>query len=160
MKADHPESLFVVRRMRPEDIDHVIPLAAGLKDAPHWPRPVYVSALDPAATPRRLALVAEDEASNAVAGFAVASVLAPQADLESIAVRPNAQRQGVGAKLLELLVDELKAAAVNEILLEVRASNHVGLAFYGALGWKRTGIRPRYYADPEEDAIQMSLSIG
>ena len=158
MKAG-PDTLLVVRRMRVEDIDRAIALADDLKDAPHWQRCVYVAALDQAAIPRRIALIAADQGSGAVAGFAVASVLPPQAELESIAVRPNAQRQGIGSKLLALLVDELKAATVSEILLEVRASNRAGLGFYGALGFRRTGTRPRYYADPEEDAVLMSLAL-
>jgi ribosomal-protein-alanine N-acetyltransferase len=157
MKA-YPGTLFTVRRMRIEDVDQVMAIAAGLKDAPHWLRPVYEAAIDQSAL-RRVALIAMDGA-GAVAGFAVASVLPPQAELESIAVRPDAQRQGIGSKLFTFLVDELKASAVSEILLEVRASNVVGLAFYGSQGWRPTTTRPRYYADPEEDAILMSLALG
>ena len=153
-------ALFTMRRMRVEDVDQVVAIAAGLKDAPHWPRPVYVAALDPAATPRRVALIAASETSGAVAGFVIASVLQPQAELETIAVRPEAQRQGIGSGLFSILVDELKAAAVSEILLEVRQSNCAGLAFYGSLGWRPMGTRPRYYTDPEEDAILMSLALG
>lgn len=154
------DTLFTVRKMRVLDIDQVMDIAAGLKDAPHWPRGVYDAALDPAATPRRVTLIAANEISGAVAGFAVASMLPPQAELELIAVRAVAQRQGIGSKLFELLVDELKSAAVSEVLLEVRASNRAGLAFYRSLGWRQTGTRPRYYADPEEDAILMSLPLA
>jgi hypothetical protein len=32
--------------------------------------------------------------------------------------------------------------------------------FYRSLGWSETGRRPRYYADPEEDAVLMSLKLG
>jgi ribosomal-protein-alanine N-acetyltransferase len=159
MKAE-PETIFTVRRMRIEDVEQVVEIAAGLKDAPHWPRSAYIAALDPAATPLRMALIAAEESSGAVAGFAVASMLPPQAELESIAVRPDAQRLGVGSKLIDLIVDDLKAAAVSEVLLEVRASNLAGLAFYGRVGWRQTGKRLRYYADPEEDAILMSLALG
>jgi ribosomal protein S18 acetylase RimI-like enzyme len=56
-------------------------------------------------------------------------------------------------------MDELKAAAVSEILLEVRASNHTGDAFYRVHGFRQTGLRPRYYAEPEGDAILMSLLL-
>jgi ribosomal-protein-alanine N-acetyltransferase len=145
--------------MRVEDVDQVMAIAAGLKDAPCWPRSVYIAALDPAATPRRVALIAANETSGVAIGFAVASILSPQAELESIAVRPDVHRQGIGSKLIALLVDELKATAVGEVLLEVRASNRAGLAFYGTLGWRPTGTRPRYYADPEEDAILLSLAL-
>jgi ribosomal-protein-alanine N-acetyltransferase len=159
MKAS-PDSIFTVRRMRVEDIDQVMAIAAGLKDAPHWSRLVYDAALDPSAIPRRIALIAANEISGIVAGFAVASILVPQAELELIAVRADAQRQGIGSKLCKFLVDELKAVAVNEILLEVRASNRAARALYESLGWQPTGSRPRYYADPEEDAILMSLALG
>jgi ribosomal protein S18 acetylase RimI-like enzyme len=48
---------------------------------------------------------------------------------------------------------------VREVLLEVRASNQRARDFYRSLGWNETGIRPRYYADPEEDAVLMSLKL-
>jgi ribosomal-protein-alanine N-acetyltransferase len=155
-----PDAVISMRQMRVEDVDQVVAIAVGLKDAPHWPRSIYVEALDQASTPRRIALIAANETSGEIAGFAVARILPPQAELESIAVRPDAQRKGIGSTLVAILVDELKAAGVSETLLEVRASNHAGLAFYGSLGWRPTGRRTRYYADPEEDAILMSLALG
>ena len=48
---------------------------------------------------------------------------------------------------------------VGEVLLEVRASNQRALDFYRSLGWEETGRRPRYYADPEEDAVLMGLKL-
>lgn len=149
----------VIRRMRVEDADTVFALAAGMKDAPHWPRAVYAAVLDPSSILRRIGLVAVDGVSGEVAGFAMASLLPPQAELESIVVRESAQRQGIGSKLLAGLAAELKAAAVSEFLLEVRASNDAGLGLYRSLGWRQVGTRPRYYADPEEDAVLMCLVL-
>ena len=153
-------SNFKVRRMRAADVENVVEIAAGLKDAPHWLASVYHAALEPDRMPRRVALVAESPTSGEVIGFAVANILPPQAELESIAVRFDRQRQGIGRFLLGELSSELKAAAVSELLLEVRASNHVARSFYGVAGWRESGNRPRYYADPEEDAILMSLALG
>jgi ribosomal-protein-alanine N-acetyltransferase len=96
---------------------------------------------------------------DSIAGFSVASLLPPRAELESIAVGLDEQRQGIGSKLLAVLIGELRAAAVSQFLLEVRASNRAGIAFYLAHGWEQSGLRPRYYADPEEDAILMSRSL-
>jgi ribosomal protein S18 acetylase RimI-like enzyme len=53
----------------------------------------------------------------------------------------------------------LRTAGVREFILEVRASNQRALGFYRSLGWSETGRRPRYYADPEEDAVLMSLEL-
>jgi [ribosomal protein S18]-alanine N-acetyltransferase len=149
-----------IRRMRAEDIDQVIALAAELKDAPQWPRSAYVAALEPTSTPRRLGLVAVDASAGEIVGFTVASLLPPQAELEVVAVGEGAQRRGIGSKLLAWVGAELKAAGVAEFMLEVRTSNCAGLGLYRSLGWRETGVRPRYYADPEEDAVQMCLELG
>jgi ribosomal protein S18 acetylase RimI-like enzyme len=42
----------------------------------------------------------------------------------------------------------------------VRASNHPALAFYRALGFVKTSLRPSYYADPIEDAVLMHLPLA
>ncbi len=149
-----------IRRMYAADIGQVMAIAASLKDVPQWPRAAYVSALDKDSTPRRIALVAEAPDRSAVTGFAIASFLPPQAELETIAVLAADQRRGIGQKLLSFLVDELRAEAASEFLLEVRASNQKALGFYRSLGWSEAGRRSRYYADPEEDAVLMSLGLG
>jgi [ribosomal protein S18]-alanine N-acetyltransferase len=149
-----------IRRMRATDLEQVMAIAASLRDAPQWPRAAYLSALDTDSTPRRIALVAEESGSGALTGFAVASFLPPQAELETIAVLAADQRRRIGRKLFFVLVDELRASATSEFLLEVRASNQKALGFYRSLGWIEAGRRPRYYADPEEDAVLMSLALG
>lgn len=149
-----------VRRMCVADIEEVMAIAASLNDAPHWSPAAYLASIQPDSTPRRIALVAVNEPEAQILGFAVANVLPPQAELESIAVRRDAQRQGIGSRLMDYLNRELKVADVSELLLEVRASNLEGIAFYHSLGLRKTGLRPRYYTDPEEDAILMSQSQG
>ena len=149
-----------LRRMGEADLAHVMAIAAILKNAPHWPREVYLSALAPDSAPPRIALVAEDRANCALIGFTVASLLPPQAELESIAVSSAEQRRGIGRRLLFAMIEELKAAGVREVFLEVRASNQNALGFYRSLGFSESGRRSRYYADPEEDAVLMSLKLG
>lgn len=148
-----------LRRMTPADLDQVIALAASLKDAPQWPRSVYVAALEPGDAPRRIALVACGPASDAVEGFLVASLLLPQAELETIAVARAFQRCGVAQRLFAALLAELRAAQATEIFLEVRASNQPALGLYRRLGFAEIGRRPRYYHDPVEDAVLMRLGL-
>jgi ribosomal-protein-alanine acetyltransferase len=148
-----------VRRMIPADLDQVIEIAASQKDAPHWPRAAYLAAVDPAAAQPRIALVAEDSGSKTVAGFAVGSLLTPQAELEIIAVAAAAQRHGLARRIFAALAAELALAEITEILLEVRASNQPALGLYRSLGFAETGRRPRYYHDPVEDAVLMRLQL-
>jgi ribosomal-protein-alanine N-acetyltransferase len=151
---------ITIRPMGSEDIPRIIQIADQLPHAPHWPANVYQSALNPNAEPLRLALVAQSTASNQVVGFIVASLIAGEAELESIAVALDFQRQGLGAQLLTNLIASLHSAAVFRINLEVRASNHQALALYARHGFTQTARRTAYYADPVEDAVLMHLDLA
>jgi ribosomal-protein-alanine N-acetyltransferase len=146
-----------IRRMTMADLDRVMEIAAGLRDAPHWTRAAYQAAIDPNRAPQRIALVAED-AGN-LAGFAIASVVVPQAELETIAVAEAYQRRGVALRLFAALAGELSEAQAADVLLEVRASNRPALGLYRALGFEEGGRRPRYYADPVEDAVLLKMCL-
>ena len=93
-------------------------------------------------------------------GVVVAAIVAGEAELETIAVAADEQRGGVGGLLLQALLDKLRTELVSELNLEVRASNRVALDFYRKHGFEESGRRPRYYADPEEDAILMRLGLA
>jgi ribosomal-protein-alanine N-acetyltransferase len=145
--------------MREADVDRVLEIGASLAGAPHWPASAYAEAIDPLHIPRRIALVALDPESGVLAGFLVAGMVMPEAELETIAVAPAGQRRDVGTLLLKALVHELRAERVTGLILEVRASNRAALDFYRGQGFRETGRRLGYYADPEEDAVLMELSL-
>jgi len=148
-----------IRRMRAGDVERVMEIASFLREAPHWSSLDYVAALDPLHLPRRIVLIAADAESDAAAGFLVASLVTPEAELETISVAQERQRCGVGARLLSALVGELKTERVTELRLEVRASNGAALQFYRGQGFNEAGRRARYYADPEEDAMLMEMRL-
>lgn len=149
-----------IRRMAATDLAQVLAIAESLSEAPHWPPSAYFAAIDPDATPRRIALVATGLQSGSVLAVAVASILPPKAELETIAVAPESQRQGIGRQILTALMDALKAVGVDELLLEVRSSNLPAIALYRAQGFVQSGLRPGYYLDPVEDAVLMGLSLA
>jgi ribosomal-protein-alanine N-acetyltransferase len=147
-----------IRPMTLPDLEQVMALAESLKQAPSWPLSAFQIALQPETAPARIALVAEE--MGALAGFVVASLLPPQAELEIIAVAAQAQRHGLAVRLFAHLAAELGKVEVNEVILEVRASNNPALGLYRRLGFAETGRRPRYYHDPVEDAVLMQLGLG
>ncbi len=157
MRADFEEAR--VRPMTAADLERVMEIASSLKDAPQWGAGAYRAALDPEGAPRRIALVAEFPGSG-ILGFLMASLLPPEAELETIAVVGEGQRRGVARRLWGAMAAELRAAGVTEVHLEVRASNEAALGFYRAEGFVEAGRRPRYYADPEEDAILLRKRLG
>ena len=158
--APNTAPALLIRHMTATDLDPVIDIAAGLNDAPQWPRTVYTAAADPDQTPPRIALIAEELPSETLLGFAVAIVLAPESELETIAVAAAGQRRGVGRRLFAALAAELSEAGATSVHLEVRISNRPALAFYAALGFVETGRRPRYYTAPVEDALLLQLQLA
>ncbi|HEY1805285.1 MAG TPA: GNAT family N-acetyltransferase [Terracidiphilus sp.] len=149
-----------IRPMTADDLTQVLAIAASLPQLPHWPEAAYVAALNPEAIPRRIALVAAASQTGTIEGFTVASLLPPQAELESIAVSSESQRQGLGRMLFDGLIGELRSAGACEITLEVRASNLAALAFYRAAGFGHSGLRRGYYIDPIEDAVLLRLDCA
>lgn len=150
---------ITVRRMRASDVDRVMAVSAETHQAPRWGREAWERALQPDAQPRRIALVAEGGEAGSLAGFAVASVMAPEAELESIVTASAQQRTGVGRELFKALKHELRHQEVRKIILEVRAGNAAAASFYRFLGFVEEGRRPSYYATPVEDAVLMRLRI-
>lgn len=150
----------VIRQMTESDLTRVMAIAASLPDAPHWPESAYRAALSPESAPRRIALVAAGPEKEGARGFAVASLLDSQAELETIAIEAASQRQGLGRRLFDELTGQLRAAGAGELNLEVRRSNHPALAFYRSVGFAETGLRRGYYVDPVEDAVLMRLDLG
>jgi [ribosomal protein S18]-alanine N-acetyltransferase len=155
-----PAAELEIRRMSAADLERVLEIAASLPEAPRWPVSAYIAAMDPGNTPQRIALVAAASESGSPEGFLVAGILAPEAELETIAVAAGRQRHGAGGRLLRALVEQLWREQVSELNLEVRASNRAARGFYRAKGFEETARRPRYYADPEEDAVLMRLMLA
>lgn len=145
-----------IRRMAAADLPRIRESAENLENVPRWPPAAWLAVLNPDAAPRRIALVAVHPVTGGLNGFAVAALLPPQAELETIAVIPEARRQGIGSSILGALLGELAQAGIAEIFLEVRVSNRTALSFYQAHGFAESGRRARYYADPIEDAVLMS----
>jgi ribosomal-protein-alanine N-acetyltransferase len=144
--------------MTESDLDSVLAVEASLVSAPHWNLSAYRAALDVNASPKRIAMIAKAD-SKIVAGFIIGSLVFPLAELESIAVAIDFQRQGLGRQMLNCWLAHTRAAGAEQALLELRASNQQALSLYRSTGWIEVGRRRDYYSAPREDAIVMRLSL-
>lgn len=102
----------------------------------------------------RYYFLAVDDVS--VLGYAGLFALAPDADVQTIAVSPKAQGQGIGRLLLEEMIDQAIARNCTQLVLEVRSDNDAALSMYARRGFQRLNIRRNYYA-PGVDALVMRL---
>ena len=77
----------------------------------------------------------------------------------NLAVHPKKRNLGLGKILLENVVKTGTAGGVENIWLEVRASNIPALSIYKKFDFVETGRRKGYYSDSREDAIIMTLDL-
>jgi ribosomal-protein-alanine N-acetyltransferase len=97
---------------------------------------------------------------NKMLGFLIFSPIKPEAHLLSIAVIETQQYKGIGSLLLKSMISQCNAMGINQVFLEVRASNEKAIGFYQKYGFKKDAIRENYYSgDIPEDALLMSLGL-
>ena len=101
--------------------------------------------------PLSLWLVAVD--GEAVVGYVGSQSVLGWADMMNLAVAPEYRRLGIGEKLVNELISQLKDDQVTCLTLEVRVSNASAIALYEKLGFVEVGRRPGYYHNPREDAL-------
>lgn len=79
-----------------------------------------------------------------------------EAHITTIGVRARYQRQGIGELLLIKAIELAQQLGARVATLEVRGSNTGAQALYEKYGFKRVGLRRRYYSDNNEDALIMT----
>ena len=99
------------------------------------------------------------EEGHNIQGFLVAHIVGREWELENIVIAAQSQRRGHGAHLLKELLDHAGKNAAESIILEVRESNLAAQALYAKCGFSPVGRRPRYYHEPQEDALIYRLSF-
>jgi ribosomal-protein-alanine N-acetyltransferase len=80
-------------------------------------------------------------------GMILARVAADEVEVLTVAVVPEARRQGIGARLLDAVMTVAVARGARAAFLEVSVGNTAARALYEQAGFTPVGRRPRYYAD-------------
>lgn len=130
-------------------------LHAGAFDADERWGPVAIGTM--LGMPGAFGLLAAD--AGAPLGFALGRVAADEAEVLTIAVRPDARRRGVARALLRALVDTAAGRGAVALFLEVSERNDAARALYAAFGAVQVGRRPRYYPDGSA-ALVLRLATG
>lgn len=135
----------MIRPMTAADVPSVAALEKLCFSDP-WSVSSIASELD---NPLSLWLVWEEDGT--AAAYLGVQRVPPQADVMNVAVSPALRRRGIARALFAEL--ERRLPEINELFLEVRASNSGAIALYRTLGFEQVGRRPNYYLDPREDAL-------
>jgi ribosomal-protein-alanine N-acetyltransferase len=92
-------------------------------------------------------------------GFVVSWHVADELHVLNIATAPAMRRRGLARALMAEALVYAAAQRIRIVLLEVRRSNRPAIKLYRGLGFTALGVRPGYYSDNDEDAIEMILAL-
>ncbi len=143
MAASNAEALRVLAAA-PEHAPGVANVAARSLPDP-WPAAVFRRELERPMSRGRVAL----RGASCVA-YVLGWRVLDEVEVLSLAVDPPWRRRGVGRRLLDSYLSELRGEGVRRVTLEVRASNGPAQELYRALGMSWEGERRRYYGDGED----------
>ena len=90
-----------------------------------------------------------------IVGYAGLWLMVDEAHITTFAVHPDQRRRRIGERMLVRLFEMAAAMNAEWLTLEVRASNLAAQKLYDKYGFRRAGVRRRYYSDNNEDALIM-----
>jgi [ribosomal protein S18]-alanine N-acetyltransferase len=101
------------------------------------------------------------ERIDEVVGYGILSIGAGEAHVMNICVSPKYQRQGLGRRMMNRLIEVALENRSKTMLLEVRPSNTPAVQLYLSMGFNEIGIRKNYYPtqDGREDALMFSMDL-
>jgi len=154
---------IIIMRMSEHDLLEIVEIEeqSGLS---RWGWAAYYAELQSAnrelmlvARPTRSAII---KSTTPIAGYIVARETAGELHINNVAVRPEFRRSGIGAALLDSVIQEARRRKANTAFLEVRSGNYAAQALYEKCGFRAIAQRANYYSEPREDAVVMSLVLG
>ena len=150
---------FRLRRASVDDLDAVMAIETSVFVNDAWSSEGMAHEL---ASRDGFYLVATPDADDTrIVGYSGLMVLpgAPDADVQTIAVLPEARRSGLGRALMGQMIAEARRRGVREVFLEVRSDNPGAQSLYESLGFEAIAVRPRYYMPDAVDAVVMRLRV-
>lgn len=101
------------------------------------------------------------EARDRMLGYAVLMPAMDEVHLLNISISTEYQRQGLGAALLDEMLNVARGLNMQRVILEVRPSNMAALGLYRKAGFSELAVRRGYYpaANGREDAMVMEYRL-
>ena len=138
----------IINRLTDAELDAVAELETLC-----FPEPWSANALQLLTSPDAVGFVCREEGRAVSYGGMLYTPFEGQ--ITNIAVAPDKRRCGYGRSIVDALIRDAKARDLEQIALEVRASNEAAIALYNSLGFFEAGKRKHFYKNPAEDALVM-----
>lgn len=138
---------IIIRRMTESDAEAVASIERVCFSDP-WSKEAFLSA---ASDKNYIYMVAE--ATDDIVGMAGCICCIDEGNLTNVAVSPEYRGQGIARAVVSDLMEAARSLGIVNFTLEVREHNTSAIGLYESLGFVLEGKRPRFYSNPEEDAL-------
>lgn len=145
---------YKIRRMTPEDSKELAGLDKLCFSVP-WSENSFCEEAE-----NENAVYYVAECDGAIIGYIGFWCIIDEGHITNIAVHPDNRRRKVASRLLETAVKEAVKRKLILLTLEVRVSNIAAQGLYNSFGFMGVGKRNRYYREPVEDAVIMTLMLS
>ena len=155
----------MIRRITPADCDAIATLEARLfATALDQARlmglqsnPVFCGFVDLVPDQDQPQSISAGDLAPYLNGYLLATMIDSEAEILSIGVTPDRQRQGVGKRLLQYFFEHGASQNLTRVVLEVAKDNVSALGLYRDFGFVEFGRRKDYYKQGNRkiDAIMM-----
>lgn len=145
---------IILRPLLTEDLDEILPIERKAHAHP-WTPGIFADCIVSGYNCWVL------EENGCVIAYGVLQIAVGEAHLLNITVMPARQREGLGRRLLNDLIEVARGKA-DALFLEVRPSNIRAIGLYQSMGFNEIGVRRNYYPGPSggrEDALMMALAL-
>lgn len=132
-----------------KNVDDILKIEQTCFSTP-WTKQGIAESIENENTYLYLALVDDN-----VAGYMGLQIFSGEGYVTNVATLPEYRRMGVA----RALITECLKHKMEFITLEVRESNTPAINLYKSFGFTEVGKRPRFYREPEEDAILLTKYI-
>lgn len=136
--------------MEEKHLDQVMEIEVRSFSSP-WTRSAYLYEL----TNNDFAHYISVRRGDQILGYAGMWVILDDAHITTLAVHPDYRGRGLGRMIMLEMMRRSIPLGATRMTLEVRNSNLAGRRLYTSLGFVEKGLRKKYYADTNEDAIIM-----
>ena len=155
----------MIRRIAPADCNAIAALEARLfATALDQPRlmalqtnPVFCGFVDLVTDQDQPQSISAADLASYLNGYLLATMIDDEAEILSIGVTPDRQRQGVGKRLLQHFFEHGTSQNMTRVVLEVAEDNVPAVRLYRDFGFVEFGRRKGYYKQSNRkiDAIMM-----
>ena len=141
-----------IRKMLPEDTDTLLVIGnEAYSNGENWTKSDFLAELNNVHYYPFVSIM-----DNVITGFCSAIIVENEMQITSVRVKANYRNKKIATKMLFYLFDIACKKNVLSCILEVRENNIPAINLYKKFGFKKVGVRKKYYANTY-DALIFSI---